>query len=75
MLLLDSFLLLIIIVALHFIKIKYPNFLFFCKGAILFLPSDEEKPIPKKSKKEKEEVEIRIIQLEYNHVKEYPMAD
>lgn len=51
MLLLDSFLLLLIIVGLHFIKIKYPNFLFFCKGAILFLPSDEDKPTTKKSKK------------------------
>lgn len=41
MILLDSFLLLLIIAALHFIKFKYPNFLFFCKGAVLFLPPEE----------------------------------
>ena len=40
MLLLDSFLLLLIIGGLHLVKLKHPNFLFFCKGAVMFLPPE-----------------------------------
>lgn len=37
---LDGILLITIFVGLHFAKAKYPNFLFYPKGAALFLPPD-----------------------------------
>ena len=53
MFVLDSILLLLIVVALHFLKYNNPNFLFFCRGAILFLPPDEEtRPTKKKGSQE-----------------------
>lgn len=73
MFVLDSLLLLLIVVALHLTKLKYPNFLFFCKGSILFLPPDQEPE--HKNPKKKPDAEIKIIQIEYKNVKDYPMAD
>ena len=72
MFLLDSALLILIVIVLHTIKFNYPNFLFFCKGAILFLPPEDE---PKKNKNKQVDAEIQILQVEYKHVKEYPMSD
>ena len=72
MFVLDSILLLLIVIGLHAVKFSYPNFLFFCKGAILFLPPEEE--VGKKKTKQVD-AEIKILQVEYKHVKEYPMSD
>lgn len=72
MFILDSVLLLLIIIILHTIKFAYPNFLFFCKGAILFLPPEDE---PKKNKNKQVDAQIQILQVEYKHVREYPMSD
>ena len=60
MFLLDSLLLLVIVVIVHIRKVMYPNFLFFCKGAILFLPPEEE---PKKNKNKQVDAEIQILQV------------
>jgi hypothetical protein len=40
---LDAILLISILAGLHFYKTKNPNFLFFCKGAVLILPPTEQK--------------------------------
>jgi hypothetical protein len=54
MLLFDVSVFLFIIVGLHILKWKYPNFLFFCRGAILFLPICEQPIQPnKKNSKDK----------------------
>ncbi len=42
---LDALLLLLVTVAMQLIKNKLPNFLFFPKGAVLFLPPDEQAPV------------------------------
>ena len=49
----DSILLILIVLGLQLIKNKFPNFLFFPKGAVLFLPpedSPEEKKTNKKNR-------------------------
>lgn len=57
MFVLDSVLLLLIVVGLHVLKFSYPNFLFFCRGAILFLPPDQDAP------SKTTEPQIKIIQV------------
>lgn len=42
MILVDALIFLVILAVIHLYKIKNPNFLFFCKGAVLFLPPDEQ---------------------------------
>jgi hypothetical protein len=39
---LDAVLLLAILAGLHYYRTKDNNFLFFCKGAVLFLPPDDK---------------------------------
>ncbi len=51
MLLLDSFLFFVVVGILHLLKFKYPNFLFFCKGAVMFLAPEDPTPIQKPAKK------------------------
>jgi hypothetical protein len=41
MIIIDALIFIIIIALMHYYKLKNPNFLFFCKNAILFLPPDE----------------------------------
>lgn len=38
----DAVLLISLFVGLHYIKLNYPNFLFFPKGAALFLPPNPD---------------------------------
>jgi hypothetical protein len=48
---LDAILLILIVLGLQIIKSNYPNFLFFPKGAVLFLPPQDPKdPKPRKNK-------------------------
>ena len=42
---LDAVLLLLVTVGMQLIKNKIPNFLFFPKGAVLFLPPAEQAPL------------------------------
>jgi hypothetical protein len=73
---LEALLLIIIIFAVQIAKNKYPNFLFFPKGAVLFMPPEEtqvqEKP---KKKKDKKPNELSVIKVQYDNVKEYPFAN
>ena len=47
----DAILLLLVVVGLQLVKNKFPNFLFYPKGAVLFLPPEEtEENKPKKKK-------------------------
>jgi hypothetical protein len=41
MILVDAGIFIIVLAAIHLYKVKYPNFLFFCKGAVLFIPPEE----------------------------------
>lgn len=64
----DILVFLLIIVALHLYKAKYPNFLFFCKGSVLFLPPDDEpanneKPKPKSKEKKDDKFEVTIVKI------------
>ena len=70
---LDLALLLAVVVGVQLLQNKYPNMLFFPKGAVLFLPPDNV-PDQKPSKKEKPMGEISIIKVEYSNVKEYPFS-
>lgn len=49
----DAALLLLIVLGLQYIKNRFPNFLFFPKGAILFMPPEDraEKDVKPKKKK------------------------
>ncbi len=47
---LDCILTVLIFVALQILKARYPNFLFFPKGAALFLPPNDTQEKPKKKK-------------------------
>jgi hypothetical protein len=42
MIIIDAAIFILIVAVLHLYKANHPNFLFFCKGAILFLPPDDE---------------------------------
>ena len=59
---LDAVLLLLVTIAIQLLKNKFPNFLFFPTGAVLFLPPDDtndSNPPPKdiKPKKKKEKTQ------------------
>lgn len=56
--------LILIVLGLQLIKNKFPNFLFFPKGAVLFLPP-EDSPEEKKTnkKKEQKEREVSVIKI------------
>jgi len=41
MIIVDAVIFITIVGLLHYYKSTHPNFLFFCKGAILFLPPDD----------------------------------
>ncbi len=70
----DAVLLISLFVGLHYIKLKFPNFLFFPKGAALFLPPNPDAEVKPKKKKEKTEQEVSVIKIEYEHVKDYPFV-
>lgn len=72
---LDAALLILITLAIQLLKKKYPNFLFFPKGAVLFLPPEEVPEIKPKKKSDKAEHEVSIIKIEYENVKEYPFSN
>jgi hypothetical protein len=59
----DAVLLLSLFVGLHYTKTKYPNFLFFPKGAALFLPPNIDTEVKPKKKKEKIEQEVSVIKI------------
>lgn len=64
MILVDSIIFLLVIGTLQYSKVKNPNFLFFCKGSILFLPPDEESlPGPKQKKNKERDVEVKILKV------------
>lgn len=67
----DAILLLLVTVGMQLIKNRFPNFLFFPKGAVLFLPPDEQpEPTDKKSKnKNKTQAEVNVIKIEFQNVK------
>lgn len=48
---LDAALLLLVTFGLQLIKSRFPNFLFFAKGAVLFLPPEDLPEIKPKKKK------------------------
>ena len=48
---LDAILLIIIVFVVQYIKSKNPNFLFFPKGAVLFLPPEDIPDVKGKKKK------------------------
>lgn len=49
----DAVLLLLIVLVLQFIKRNFPNFLFFPKGAVLFMPPEDRPEKDDKPKKKK----------------------
>ena len=58
---LDAILLIGTVLSLQLIKNQFPNFLFFPKGAVLFMPPDLSAPLPKKGKSVGEEVTVISI--------------
>jgi hypothetical protein len=42
MIIIDAAIFITILALLHYYKSTHPNFLFFCKGAILFLPPEDQ---------------------------------
>jgi hypothetical protein len=59
----DAILLILIFIGLHYVKLKYPNFLFFPKGAALFLPPNNDGEVKPKKKKEKTDQEVNVINI------------
>lgn len=71
----DAALFLAIILGVQLVKNKFPNFLFFPKGAVLFLPPDDlPEPQPKR-KADRPQGQVSVIRIQYANVKDYPFAD
>ncbi len=53
MIIIDAAIFILIVAGLHWYKANHSNFLFFCKGAILFLPPDDEEQQQGKQEEDK----------------------